>query len=78
MNDQGKHCKKIVAPVTITIIIAVYYGIVSLTLIKLPISPVLKSVALAVPVIVVVLLIIVARERVKEILKGEEDDLSEY
>ncbi len=78
MKDQEKHRRKIVAPVVITIIIAVYYGIVSFILIKLPFSPILKAVALAVPVIVVILLVFVARERVKEIKKGEEDDLSEY
>jgi hypothetical protein len=70
--------KKIIAPVIIITLIALYYliGAVVLTILDIPV--IIKIAALIVSVVITIVLIAVLLERIKEIKKGMEDDLSEY
>ncbi len=73
------HKKKMVAPIIITIILAFYYlayAIASILIKGIP--PLLRILGGVVPLIVVGAVIYVLIERIKEINKGEEDDLDKY
>ena len=74
MNTHGK---KIVAPIVVTVIVLLYYVLYFGVLISL-LPGIWKYLLGIIPLIFAVVLIKVCAERIKEIKKGEEDDLSQY
>ena len=69
--------KKMIAPIVVTIIMIVYYVVYFGFLISL-LPGLWKFLLGLIPVAFAILLIKVCIERIKEIKKGEEDDLSQY
>jgi len=68
-----------IAPIIITVVLALYYigyGIVIFLIDTLP--PFVKILGGVVPLFVVGAIVYVLIERIKEIKKGEEDDLDKY
>lgn len=72
-----KHKKKIIAPIIITIIIIAYYIVYFGILIAL-IDGIWKWLLGIIPLALSAVMLKVCIERIKEIKKGEEDDLSQY
>ncbi|GHV74659.1 hypothetical protein AGMMS49940_19610 [Spirochaetia bacterium] len=75
MNNHGK---KIIAPIVVTIGIALYYTIGVIVLLHVALPKIIKVTAIIISVIVTVVFVFVLIERIKEIRSGEEDDLSQY
>jgi energy-converting hydrogenase Eha subunit C len=75
MNNHGK---KILAPVIVTICIALYYAGVGIFLVKADVPATIKIAAVIMSIIITIVLIVVLIERIKEIRSGEEDDLGKY
>jgi predicted membrane chloride channel (bestrophin family) len=78
MNAQRK---KYVAPIIVTIFVALYYSIAAMVLynynIDLPLA--VKIALFVVPsIIIIIMTVMVLLERFKEIKKGEDDDLGKY
>ena len=71
------HKKKMIAPIIITIICILYYIAYFGLLISI-VGGVWKYILGVVPVIFSALMIYVCIERINEIKKGEEDDISKY
>ena len=71
------HGKKMIAPIIVSIILVLYYGIYFGFLISL-IEGVWKYALGLIPIIFSVVIVKVCIERIHEIKKGEEDDLSKY
>jgi divalent metal cation (Fe/Co/Zn/Cd) transporter len=67
-----------IAPVVVVISISVYYFVVINALFAYGVSKIMGIAVLVVSLIMTVLLLVVLVERIKEIRKGEEDDLSQY
>ena len=77
-NESVKsHRRKMVAPIIVTILMILYYVIYFGFLISL-LNGILKYLLGIFPFAFSVLTIMVCIERIKEIKKGEEDDLSKY
>ena len=72
-----KHKKKIIAPIIITIIIIAYYIVYFGILIAL-IDGIWKWLLGIIPLALSAVMLKDCIERIKEIKKGEEDDLSQY
>jgi len=72
--------KKYLAPIIVTIFIALYYSIAAIIFYDYNDLPfIAKIVLFIVPsIIIIVMMVMVLLERFKEIRKGEEDDLSKY
>ena len=73
---KGKN-KKLIAPIVISIIIVLYYVVYLGILIAL-IEGVWKWLLGIIPLALSVVMLKVCIERINEIKKGEEDDLSKY
>ena len=71
------HRKKMIAPIIITILIVAYYVVYFGLLIAL-IDGVGKYVLGIVPLLFAAIMVKVCIERINEIRRGEEDDLSKY
>jgi hypothetical protein len=71
------HKKKMIAPIVITIIMILYYIAYFGFLISL-LDGILKYVLGIIPIVFSVIMIYVCIERINEIKKGEEDDISQY
>ena len=71
------HKKKMIAPIVVTILLSAYYVIYFAALIPL-VSGIWKWVLGITPVAIAAVLIAVCIERINEIKKGEEDDISNY
>ena len=71
------HRKKMIAPIIITILIVAYYVVYFGLLIAL-IDGVGKYVLGIVPLLFAAIMVKVCIERINEIKKGEEDDISKY
>ena len=71
------HAKKMIAPIVVTIIMIIYYA-VYFGFIIYAVDDVWKWLLGIVPVAFAALMIKVCIDRIKEIKKGEEDDLSQY
>lgn len=71
------HKKKLIAPIIITIIIVAYYVVYFGLLITL-IPGIWKYILGIVPLLFSVVMVKVCIERINEIRRGEEDDLSKY
>lgn len=70
--------KKIIVPITITVLMIIYY-VVYFTFFAVIIPYFwLKIIFVIVPIILSAIMIFVCIERIKEIKGGEEDDISKY
>ena len=69
--------KKMIAPIVVTAILVLYYGVYFGFLISL-LDGVWKYALGIFPLALVAILVKVCIERIKEIKEGEEDDLSQY
>ena len=72
-----EHKKKLIAPILVTIIMILYYVVYFGFLIAL-IDGVWKWLLGIIPLALSAVMLKVCIERIKEIKKGEEDDLSNY
>ena len=79
MGVQGlrSHKKKMIAPIIITVIMILYYVAYFGILISL-LDGIWKYVLGIIPLVFSGVMIYVCMERINEIKKGEEDDLSQY
>lgn len=71
------HKKKIVAPIIVTVLMVLYYVVYFGVLIAL-LDGMWKYALGILPLIFTSVMVKVCVERIKEIKKGEEDDLSQY
>ena len=71
------HKKKMIAPIVISIIVVVYYVFYFGLLIAL-LEGILKYLLGIIPLVLSAAMIAVCAERIKEIKKGEEDDIGKY
>ena len=71
------HKKKMVAPVVVTVLMVLYYAVYFGFLITL-VSGVWKILLGVIPLVFSAVMVKVCIERINEIKKGEEDDLSKY
>ena len=69
--------KKIAVPIVVTVLMVLYFGIYFGFLISL-VSGIWKWLLGIVPPVLSAVMIRVCIDRIKEIKKGEEDDLSQY
>ena len=74
---MNKHVKKMIAPIIITVITGLYYVIYFGFVIAL-LDGLGKLLLGLLPLLLSAIMIAVCIERIKEINKGEEDDLSKY
>ncbi len=72
------HAGKMVAPVVIVAIAVSYYAVVGMALFQFRLPGAIKAVVLIVSGLVSLILVYVLVERIKEIRRGEEDDLGKY
>ncbi|WP_290771555.1 hypothetical protein [Anaerofustis sp.] len=77
MNKNKKNKKKI-APIIIGALMIVVFIIYIVSIVILPIPILIKIIGSAIFLGLIGLMIYVVIERIKEIEKGEEDDLSNY
>ena len=71
------HCKKMIAPIVVTALFVLYY-VLYFGVIIWYIDGILKYILGIIPLIFTIMIVAVCIERIKEIKKGEEDDLSKY
>ena len=74
---MNKHGKKMIAPIIITVLTVLYYVIYFGFVIAL-LDGLGKLLLGLLPLLLSAIMIAVCIERIKEIKKGEEDDLSKY
>ena len=74
---MNAHKKKIIAPIIITFILILYYIAYFGFVISL-LNGIWKYVLGIIPLVFSVIMIYVCIERINEIKKGEEDDISKY
>ena len=77
MDKNKNHKKQMVAPIIATIAIVIYYILYFCMLITV-VPGFWKIVLGIIPLIFAILMVMVCVERIKEIKRGETDDLSEY
>jgi hypothetical protein len=75
---MDEHMKKMIAPITITVILVIYYILYFAFIMFLVKGLILKLLIGIIPIVFGVAMIYVCIERIKEIQGGEEDDLSKY
>ena len=71
------HKRKMVAPILVTVITAAYY-VVYFGFLMWIIEGIFKLLLGIIPLAFIILTVKVCIDRIKEIKKGEEDDLSKY
>ncbi len=71
------HSKKMVAPIVISVIVILYY-IVYFCFLILLLDGIWKYLLGIIPIALSAVMIAVCVERINEIKKGEEDDISKY
>ena len=71
------HGKKMIAPIVVTVLLVLYYVVYFCILIAL-LEGIWKVVLGIVPLGLSALIVKVCIDRIKEIRKGEEDDISKY
>ena len=71
------HGKKMIAPIIVTAITILYY-VIYFCLLASVLDGILKIVLGIIPIVLSLVMIGVCIERIKEIKKGEEDDISKY
>ena len=74
---MNNHRKKMTAPIIITIIVVLYYVVYFGFLVTI-IEGIWKYLLGIIPILFSVVMIKVCIERINEIKKGEEDDISKY
>ncbi len=74
MNNHGK---KMIAPIIITVIMVIYY-IVYFGFFITSLDSMWKYILGIIPIILSAVMVKVCIERINEIKKGEEDDISKY
>ena len=74
---MNSHKKKIIAPIIITAILILYYITYFVFLISL-LNGIWKYVLGIIPLVLSGIMIYVCIERINEIKKGEDDDISKY
>ena len=74
---MDEHKKKMIAPIVVTVILILYYIAYFGFIIRL-LGGIFRFVFGIIPLIFAVLIIKVCIDRIKEIKKGEEDDISKY
>ena len=74
---MNNHKRKMIAPIVVTVIIIAYYAFYFGVLMSL-LTGVFRVVLGIVPLIFAALTLGVCIERINEIKKGEEDDISKY
>ena len=74
---MNNHKRKMIAPIVVTVIIIAYYALYFGVLMSL-LTGVWRVVVGVAPLIFSVLTLGVCIERINEIKKGEEDDISKY
>ena len=77
VQKLNSHKKKMIAPIVITVLAILYYILYFGFLISL-LDGVWKYILGIIPLVFSALMIFVCVERINEIKKGEEDDLSQY
>ena len=75
---MDEHMKKMIAPITITVILIIYYILYFAFIMFLVKGLLLKLLIGIIPIVFGVAMIYVCIERIKEIQGGEQDDLSKY
>ena len=66
-----------IAPIIVTVLMIIYY-VIYFSLLVWYIDGIFKYILGIVPLIFTIVMVAVCIERIKEIKKGEEDDLSKY
>jgi len=74
---MNEHKKKLVAPIVVTVIMILYYIVYFGFLISV-IDGIWKYIFGILPLLFIVVTVMVCIERINEIKKGEEDDISKY
>ena len=74
---MNNHRKKMIAPIIVTIILVLYYIVYFAFIISL-LPGLWKYVLGIIPLIFSIVMVYVCIERINEIKKGEEDDISKY
>lgn len=74
---MDEHKKKMIAPIVVTVVLVLYYVVYFGILISL-LGGIGKVILGIIPLILAAVTIKVCIERINEIRKGEEDDLSKY
>ena len=74
---MNNHKRKMIAPIVVTVVIIAYYALYFGVLMSL-LTGVWRVVVGVAPLIFSALTLGVCIERIKEIKKGEEDDISKY
>ena len=77
-ESMDEHGKKMIAPVVVVLCLVAYYASGVLILIKLTVPVPVKVIAAAAALAISAAFIAVLVERIREIKKGEEDDLGNY
>ncbi|MFA6618384.1 MAG: hypothetical protein WCT23_04880 [Candidatus Neomarinimicrobiota bacterium] len=78
-ENKKSHFNKMLAPIVITVFVVAYYLVFVCIISKVPDIPsIIKYFGALLPLAFVGVGIYVLIERIKEIKKGEEDDLSQY
>ena len=70
--------KKMIAPIVIGLLITIYYLTIALVIIFTNIPIVIKFIIGGISVIIAIAMIFTVKSRIREIRRGEEDDLSKY
>lgn len=70
--------KKMIAPIVIGVLITIYYLTIALVIIFTNIPIVIKFIVGGISVIIAIAMIFTVKSRIREIRRGEEDDLSKY
>ena len=74
---MNKHFKKMIAPIVVSVIFVLYF-VVYFGLLVSAVDGIFKYALGIVPLAMAGLILAVCIERIKEIKKGEEDDISKY
>ena len=77
MKTNNLHKKKMTAPIVVTVIVVLYYIVYFAVLISL-FKGIWRLLLGVIPVVFSSIMIKVCIERIREIKKGEEDDISKY
>ncbi|PKL26119.1 MAG: hypothetical protein CVV47_03025 [Spirochaetae bacterium HGW-Spirochaetae-3] len=75
---MNMHARKMIAPVIIALALVGYYSLVATMMLRFALASWIKVSILAASGLVSLLVIWVLLDRIKEIRKGEEDDLGKY
>lgn len=77
-ETEKMHTKKLIAPIIIGVVLGVYYMLLVLLCLIIPIPVFAKILMAVIPLALAGVIIFVMIERINEIRSGEEDDLSQY